>query len=73
MDEPMHKHQPIITSFSNPSCPNPGMDGFMRKPFALSTLLDTIEQLLPEQPKSEDENFEEMTKVIVDKGERGRR
>ena len=49
------------------------MDGFIRKPFALSTLLDTIEQLLPEQPKSEDENFEEMTKVIVDKGERGRR
>ena len=49
------------------------MDGFIRKPFALSTLLDTIEQLLPEQPKSEDENFEEMTKVILDKGERGRR
>ena len=45
----------------------------MRKPFLLRTLLDTIEQLLPEVPKSEDENFEEMTQVIVDKGERGRR
>ena len=51
-----------------------GMNGFMRKPFALRTLMDIIEDNAPEVPKTEEENLEEMMQIILEgvTTERGR-